>query len=55
MNALFETDGGWAAFLLRLALGVVFFAHGAQLALGWFGGPDSKGRLHLSKTWGCLR
>ena len=24
--------------LLRLALGVVFFAHGAQKMLGWFGG-----------------
>lgn len=24
---------------LRLALGAVMFAHGAQKALGWFGGP----------------
>ena len=38
MNALFQTDGGWAAFVLRIVLGVVFFAHGAQLGLGWFGG-----------------
>jgi putative oxidoreductase len=38
MRGLFQTNGGWAAFVLRLALGIVFFAHGAQLALGWFGG-----------------
>jgi putative oxidoreductase len=35
---LLQTDGGWTAFVLRIALGIVFSAHGAQLALGWFGG-----------------
>jgi putative oxidoreductase len=29
--------------LLRLVLAVVFFAHGAQKALGWFGGYGPKG------------
>jgi putative oxidoreductase len=37
-RTLFQTNGGWAAFVLRIVLGIVFFAHGAQLALGWFGG-----------------
>src|SRR4029453_11193839 len=29
--------------LLRLGLGAVFFAHGAQKVLGWFGGPGLEG------------
>jgi putative oxidoreductase len=30
---------------LRLALGIVFFAHGAQKMLGWFGGPGYSGAM----------
>jgi putative oxidoreductase len=33
-----STQNEYAVLILRLALGVVFFAHGAQKALGWFGG-----------------
>jgi putative oxidoreductase len=35
---LLGTDGDWAVAIARIALGVVFFAHGAQKTLGWFGG-----------------
>ena len=31
--------------ILRLILGIVFFAHGAQKALGWFGGPGFNGTM----------
>src|SRR6202035_392786 len=35
---ILETDGDWVIAIARIVLGVVFFAHGAQMALGWFGG-----------------
>ena len=38
LRGLFYTDSGIAGLLLRLTLAVVMFPHGAQKALGWFGG-----------------
>ena len=35
---LINTTDDFAVTILRLLLGVVFFAHGAQKVLGWFGG-----------------
>lgn len=37
--AILRTRNDYALTILRLFLGVVFFAHGAQKMLGWFGGP----------------
>jgi putative oxidoreductase len=37
-NKRLRTDSDIATATVRLNLGVVFFAHGAQKLLGWFGG-----------------
>ena len=39
LKTLVATDNSPAQLLVRLALGVVIFPHGAQKVLGWFGGP----------------
>ena len=38
LTRLLGTDGDWVITMVRMVLGIVFFAHGAQMALGWFGG-----------------
>ena len=41
------TDGDWVITIARIVLGVVFFAHGAQKALGWFGGPGMQSTVRV--------
>jgi putative oxidoreductase len=45
IHKLIATDNDAAVTFLRLVLGVVFFAHGAQKALGWFGGYGFSGTM----------
>src|SRR5215470_638205 len=40
-----STENSTAITILRLVLGVVFFAHGAQKLLGWFGGYGFTGTM----------
>jgi putative oxidoreductase len=45
LKRLLQTAGDPVLTILRLTLGIVFFAHGAQKALGWFGGYGFAGTL----------
>src|SRR5580700_420801 len=45
IRKLTTTDNDMAATILRLVLGVIFFAHGAQKLLGWFGGYGFNGTM----------
>jgi putative oxidoreductase len=42
---LMNTTDDYALTILRLLFGIVFFAHGAQKALGWFGGYGFTGTM----------
>jgi putative oxidoreductase len=39
LKIFLKTDRSPAQLFIRVVLGVVMFPHGAQKALGWFGGP----------------
>jgi putative oxidoreductase len=42
---LFHTNANWVLTVLRVVLGLVIFAHGAQKMLGWFGGYGFSGTM----------
>jgi putative oxidoreductase len=46
LRKLIRTNPDAAPAILRVALGVVIFAHGAQLMLGWWGGNGFSGTMH---------
>jgi len=47
MKSLIATTNDHTIALARLMLGVVFFMHGAQKALGWFGGYGFHSTMHF--------
>ena len=49
---LVGTHGDVVPLVLRLTLAVVMFAHGAQKALGWFGGTGLRGTLDFLRKSG---
>ncbi len=45
MDLLFGTYPSWSLLIVRVVLGVIFFAHGAQKVFGWFGGHGLQGTI----------
>jgi len=45
LASLLHTNANWVLTELRVVLGVVIFAHGAQKMLGWFGGYGFSGTM----------
>jgi len=43
LTAIFNTNAGLAALVLRVPVGIVLAAHGAQKLFGWFGGYGLEG------------
>jgi putative oxidoreductase len=55
------TRADWVVGVARIVLGIIFFAHGAQKLLGWYGGPGLASsmrtfteHLHLPPTMAFL-
>jgi putative oxidoreductase len=52
MRALLRTDDSLPLMIVRLALGIVMLPHGAQKALGLFGGPGYAGTMAMFTSQG---
>ena len=50
MKQLFATANDHTIALARLVLGIIFFMHGSQKALGWFGGYGFHATMHFFTT-----
>ncbi len=55
LEAVVATYPSWSHLVVRLALGVIFFAHGAQKVLGWFGGRGLRGTVQTFQGMGVPR
>jgi Predicted membrane protein len=49
MEMIVGTYPSWSLLIVRVVLGVIFFAHGAQKVFGCFGGPGFKGTIAYFK------
>jgi putative oxidoreductase len=47
VTSLLSTSRDASLLITRLVLGIIFFAHGCQKMLGWFGGYGFRGTMHM--------
>ena len=52
LKKLMQTDDELASLVVRVALGLVMFPHGAQKVLGWFGGLGLSGTMEMFSNMG---
>jgi len=52
MTLLVATPASWAITVVRVTLGMIFFAHGSQKVFGWFGGYGIAGTAGFLETLG---
>jgi putative oxidoreductase len=52
LDAVLGSYPSWSLLVVRLGLGVVFFAHGSQKVFGWFGGPGLRGTIKMFQGLG---
>ncbi len=50
MSKLLATSPDFTLTVARIVLAVIFFAHGAQKAFGWFGGPGFDNAITIFQT-----
>lgn len=52
VNRLLSTDAGFAPLAVRVPVGIIFAAHGAQKLFGWFGGYGLAGTGQFMESIG---